>query len=325
LVALSVWLATSASVAQSRRVLALLSAKPPDFWPRLSAELDASGFAVQTAEVSAEPLEPSQIEGFAARARVNIGLSPLESGRGLQIWLVDPVSHRLAFREVILGLYTPSDSPDVIAVRMVETLRATLMDLQQERRVVAEPPPPPPPAPVVEPQRSVFTLGLGGAGVVGPGGLGAIGLLQTSLAGALGARFSLVLDGALTPVAVRFHRAEGSASLSWYMAGAALRFGVTEPAARLSLRSSAGVWVAHLTSRGQAAPGFSDAQSSSNSAVPHVDLGLRWSLTPRLGFGADAAVGFSAPGVDVAFAGRQVATWGRPLWLGRLQLEAALD
>jgi hypothetical protein len=313
-------------MAQSRRVLVLLSAKPPEFWPRLNAELEASGFAAQTADVSAEPLEPSHIEVLAARARVNIGLSPLESGRGLQIWLVDPVSHRLAFREVILGLYAPSDSPDVIAVRMVETLRATLMDLQKERRVVAEPPPlPPSPAPIAEPHRSRFTLGLGGAGVVSPGGLGAIGLVQASLAGALGSRFSLVLDSALTPVATRFRRAEGGASLSWYLAGVALRFGVTEPTARLSLRSSAGVWVAHLSSRGQAAPGFSDAQSSSTSAVPHVDLGLRWLLTQRLGLGTDAAVGFSAPGVDIAFGGRQVASWGRPLWLGRLQLEAFLD
>ncbi len=304
----------------------LLSAKPPEFWPALSAELAAAGFAAQTTDVSAEPLEPSQIEVLAAHARVNIGLSPLESGRGLQIWLVDPVSHRLAFREVILSLYGPADSPEVIAVRMVETLRATLIDLQKERRVVAEPAPPPPrPAAVVAAHRSRFSLGLGGAGVVSPGGLGAIGLLQTSLAGALGSRFCLVLDGALTPVAARLHRTEGSASLTWYMAGAALRFGVTEPTARLSLRSSAGVWVTHLTSRGQAAAGFTDGQSSSTSAVPHVDLGVRWSLSARLGLAADAAVGFSAPGVDLAFAGHSVASWGRPLWLGRLQLEAFLD
>ena len=61
------------------------------------------------------------------------------------------------------------------------------------------------------------------------------------------------------------------------------------------------------------------------SVIPHLDAGLRFSLTPRLGLGAGLSIGISAPAASIQFAGREVATWGRPLWLGNLMLESVLD
>jgi hypothetical protein len=313
------------SRAEGRRLLVLLGQKDPAFWPWLRAELGSSGFAVEPLSVASLPPSPAEIEQLAQREGGVIGLSPLEAGAGIEIWRVDPVSHKLGFRELLLGLYKPEEAPDVIALRMVETLRATLMDIETERASapVAEPPPPSPVPKPAAPAR--LWLGLGGGGAFSPGGVGAVGYLDWSLAWPLSSRFSLALDGALTPTGATVHGPEGSAHIDWYLAGAALSFCVTNPKAALRLRSGAGAFVAWTTLLGQAVEPLENRRAHSVSAVPHVDLGLRWSLSERVGLAADGAAGLSAPGVAIDFAGREAATWGRPVWLGRLSLEAALN
>jgi hypothetical protein len=317
----------ASSQAEGRRLLVLLAPQEPVFWPWLRAELGSSGFAVRARNVAVLPPGPQEIEVLATRESTSIGLSLLETGNGIEIWLVDPLSHRLAFRELILGLYQPTESPDVIAVRMVETLRATLMELAQEHRT-SEPVPARShelSAAPATPARSRFTLGVAAGGAFSPGGVGAIGYLDLSLGWAISSRFGLLVDAALTPIASRVRGAEGTANLDFGWAGAALSFNVTNPNAPLCLRSGAGAWLALLGVTGQAVAPYENRRTFSLSTVPHVDLGLRWSLTRRLGLGADLSAGFSTPGMAIDFAGREQATWGRPLWLGGLSLETSLD
>jgi hypothetical protein len=315
------------SRAEGRRLLVVLGPTEPSFWPWLRAELGSSGFAVEPLTLAASPPNPAEIEQITLRERGVIGLAPLETGAGLEIWLVDPTTHQLTFRELILGLYKPEEAPDVIALRMVETLRATLMDVEAQHGLSAPPPPPAaPPPPRVEPPRPTrVSLGLGGGATFSPGGVGAVGYFDASLAWALSSRFSLTLDGALTPTGATLRGSEGSANIAWYAAGAALSFCVTDPTAPLRLRSGAGAFVTWTTLLGQATDPLENRRTHTVSAVPHVDLGVRWSLTERVGLGVDASAGFSAPGVAIDFAGREVATWGQPLWIGRLSLETALD
>jgi len=76
---------------------------------------------------------------------------------------------------------------------------------------------------------------------------------------------------------------------------------------------------------GQAVAPYVSLHSAFVSVVPHVDAALRWMITQRLSLGANLSVGVSAPAASIQFAGREVTTWGRPLWLGSLMLESALD
>jgi len=168
-------------------------------------------------------------------------------------------------------------------------------------------------------------LGLGGGAAVSPGGVRALGYLSAAFAWRLDTRLSLALDGALTPVDTTLRGPEGDAGINWYLAGVSASLCATDPTAPLRLRSGAGVWLAWLTALGQADAPRENRHTLSLSAIPHLDLGLRWSLTRRLGLGLDGSAGFSAPGVRIDFAGREAATWGRPLWLSRLTLETALD
>jgi hypothetical protein len=302
----------------------LLGPTEPKFWPWLRAELGSSGFSVQARKTVTLPPTPSAIEDAARGASAAIGVAPLEAGAGIEIWLVDPVTHQLAFRELILGLYQPNEAEDVVAVRMVETLRATLIELGQ-RRVGVEAQPQLRPVATFRPPPPRWTLGIGGGSVFSPGGLGGVGFFDLSLDWAVTPRFSLLVNGGLTPFSTELRGSQGTTSVDWRWAGAALSFCVTSPKLPVRLRAGAGAWLSLMTLNGQARAPFESRQLDVMSAIPHLDLGVHGSVSHRLGVGFETSVGFSAPAVQVNFAGHEQTTWGRLLWHGRLLLEIPLD
>jgi small ligand-binding sensory domain FIST len=104
-----------------------------------------------------------------------------------------------------------------------------------------------------------------------------------------------------------------------------MRFTATDPEALVRLRSGVGAWVAVMHLDGHAAATYASTPSQFVSVIPHLDLGLRVALTSRLGLAANLSGGASIPGTSIRFADRQVATWGRPLWLVGVAVEAPLD
>jgi len=321
------------SPAQSRaddrhKILVLLEQTKPAFLARLLAELGSSGFDVAVVTPSAFPPGRPEIEQLAQREGASVELLLIEAGAGLEIWVVDPQTGKTTFREVILGLYGPREAPEVIAIRVVETLRATLMELEHPR-ASAPPIPLRPPPPEIDTtthgRPTHFTIGVGGGGAYSAGGVGAMGHLDLSLAWTVRSRFSVALDGALTPARTKLRGPEGEASVAWYLAGVSFGFWASEPTAPVRFRSSAGAWLAVMSLTGQAVNPYVNNRAEFVSVIPHLDAGLRFSLTPRLGLGAGLSIGISAPAASIQFAGREVATWGRPLWLGNLMLESVLD
>src|SRR5260221_8525543 len=113
-----------------RKILVLLEQTKPAFLTRLRAELGSSGFGVAVATPSTFPPERPEIEQLAQQEGASVGLLLLEAGAGLEIWVIDPSTGKSTFREVILGFYQPHEAPEVIAIRVVETLRVTLMDVE---------------------------------------------------------------------------------------------------------------------------------------------------------------------------------------------------
>jgi hypothetical protein len=95
--------------------------------------------------------------------------------------------------------------------------------------------------------------------------------------------------------------------------------------APVRLSSGAGAWVSVMTLTGEADAPYVNKRAQIVTVVPHLDLGLRLKLANPLVLFVGLSGGISAPSVSIQFAGREVATWGRPLLLGSLSLEAALD
>jgi hypothetical protein len=322
------WLLRAASAgAEPRQLVVVLGREQPAIWPALDAELRASGFEPRIEVGASFPLDLATLERASFQHESSIGMAPLPAESGVEIWSVDRQRHRPTYREVWLGLYGPTDPPEVIAVRLVELLRRTVIELDQHPEQEQAPPPQPATrAPAWRPEPPPrFYLGVGGGSALSPGGLGLLPFVDTSLAWFFNRRFGAVLDGGLSPVPLRLRSFEGEANVEWYHAGAALRFCVTNPSSTFQLRSGFGTWLSFFSTRGAGASGYVGRSASLAALIPHIDLGIRQALTSRVGVSMGTAVGMSVPGVTFNFAGRDVATWGRPLWLGQVQIEVALD
>jgi hypothetical protein len=271
------------------------------------------------------PPSRPEIEQLAQQEGATAGLSLIEAGSGVEIWVVDRVTAKTVFREVILGLYDPREAPEVIAIRVVETLRATLMEVEHPRATTIEATPAPEIDVLASNRPNRFALGVGGGAGFSPGGLGPTGHLGLALMWAATSRLHFAVDGLLTPERARLRGPEGEASVGLYLAGASLGFWLTDPGAPVRLRSGAGAWVSVMTLSGEAMAPYVNTRAQIVTVVPHLDLGLRVSLTRRLGLGLGLFGGASAPATSIHFAGREVASWGRPFVLGNLALEAPLD
>jgi hypothetical protein len=308
-------------------MLVLTEPSRPAFLPRLLAELGSSGFDVALVTPPTFPPGRSEIEQLAQQKGATVELLLVDAGAALEIWVVDPATGTTAFREVILGLYESHEAPEVVATRVAETLRATLMEFSSPHTNappirLSRVPGTGSPTPRAPPN---CTMSVGGGGAYSAGGLGVTAHLDLSFAYQFGSRFSVAVDGALTPARATLRGPEGEASIAWYLAGVSLGFSPGNPAAPVRLRSSAGAWLGLMSLAGQAVAPFVNTPTEFVSVIPHLDEGLRFSLTPTLGLVANVSIGVSEPGASIRFAGREVATWGRPLWIGSLALEAALD
>jgi hypothetical protein len=317
----------SSHAEEGRRILVLLENTRTALLPRLGAELASSGFAVDVVSPPSFPLSRQGMEQLARQERASLALVMMEAGAGIELWVLDATTGKSTFREVILSLYDPRDAPDVIAIRVVETFRATLIDLEHAQPAFEADQKP---GPVVETPIGVrspsrFTLAVGGGGAYSTGGVGIMAHLNGSFAWAATPRFSFALDGALTPATTKLRGPEGEADIGWYLAGLSMRFTATDPGALVRLQSGVGAWFAVMHLDGHAAATYSSTPSQFMSVIPHLDLGLRVALTSRLGIAANLSGGASIPGTSIRFADRQVATWGRPLWLAGVAVEAPLD
>jgi hypothetical protein len=310
---------------ERHKILVLLEQTSPAFLPRLRAELGSSGFGVAVVRPSTFPPSRSEIEQLAQQEGATAGLSLIEAGSGVEIWVVDRTSSKTVFREVLLGLYDPREAPEVIAIRVVETLRATLMEVEHPRSSTVETAP----APEIDVLGSArpprFWLGVGGGAAFSPGGVGPVGHIGLSLMWAATSRFYLALDGSLSPGRAKVRAPEGEASVGMYLGGASLGWWMNDPSAVVRVRAGLGAWASVLTMSGEATASYIGTHAQIVTALPHLDLGLRFALTHRLAIDADLSGAFSAPGAAIHFAGREVATWGRPLVLGGIAIEAALE
>jgi hypothetical protein len=308
-------------------MLVLIERSKPPFLPRLLAELGSSGFDVAVVTPSTFPPGRPEIEQLAQQEGATVELLVVEAGAGLEIWIVDPSTGKTVFREVILGLYEPREAPEVIAIRLVETLRATLLDFASPH--TSAPPIALRPAPQVDSSTHVapsrFTIAVGGGGAYSAGGIGPTAHLDLALGCRIGKGFTIAVDGALTPERTKLRAPEGEAEVAWYLAGASLGFSPGDPGAPVRFRSSAGAWIGWMNLTGLPVAPYVNTPAEFVSVIPHLDAGVRFSLTPSLALAAGGSLGVSAPGASIRFAGREVATWGRPLWIGSLALEAALD
>jgi hypothetical protein len=287
---------------------------------RLRSELAIAGFDAVVLESPGESSEPPLEQGarstgsFAAIAVVRQG------GLGAEVWVVDRVTGKTVRRRVDFNPDSP-DAAAIFAIRAVELLRASLIELSEPHAPRGEMKPTPQIRDWVIPKREEHRsghreLGVGVVVAAGPGGLPA------TLAPALTVAWRPLLHwvGGIElwgPGIGSVVQHEGTARFDQETLVAWARL---EPirAGGLSpfLRLGAGGY--HLGVEGTAsAPSYAGRPAHVWSAAGLLGLGLRFEgLGPLLLLaGVDAE--FLAPRPGIEFVGRAVATTGRPMLTGQ--------
>jgi hypothetical protein len=304
----------------------LFSKDPPDpLVRRVGAELHSLGFDVVTAPDDETPKSAGQMESTAQSSDAVAAVRVAIGDTSIDLWIVNVRTHEMVLRRVAAG-----KDPAVTALRSVEALRVSLIDLQ-----ALLPPPPPEPEPPVakpaEPRESIvllppptrrnnfgFELGLGAAS--GSGGfdpsMHAVGQLQWLAS----THWSAQVLGVAPITTSKVTESEGSAHVTFGLLGAGATWQPFAPNAWTPYLG-AGVAGALLYTRGSPSPGFIGHSQVDITAAPYMRAGSSFALDASWRLTTDVLAAVAAPEPVVYFDSRRASAWGRPLVLGTVGVE----
>jgi len=325
--ALFCWMWVGVASAAERVVLVVHSGPRDGIARRLESELRAEGFDVVVVESDA-PSDADTLERAAksggAIAAVTTQRTPGASG--MDVWVTDRVTGKTSRRHV-----EGADSGDaqVLALRAVELLRASLLELNERHPPRGEVSPTleirtrttqdAPPLETPSPPR--LGLGAGVTLVAAPGGFPAT-LAPTGVFSVRATKMWLGELFVLFPSSATVSREQGSAAITQTLLLARVRARFGPEKATLSGHATAGAGVYLLGGRGYAAPQYQSTDVTVVGMAGTIGGGGRVALAAPLSLVVDVSAAVIGPRPVLAFGDRPVAHTGRPLVLATLELEA---
>jgi hypothetical protein len=289
---------------------------------RIQGELVAEGFEV----VIEKPTAPETGEGLAAVAEradalAAIGLSYDADTREVELTVVDRLTHKTLVRRAPLGVDEGSDA-EVLAVRAVDLLRASLLELLAPPRAAL-----PPPAPALRKQqqqartfarralpsepRHETSVELGAGLLMNPSGIGPAILPLARVERRLSERLALRLDLAGLGSKPLIEDSHASARVSQEFAELCLLVGLwSTRTLRLDAALAAGAL--HTSAEGKADLPYRAQKSSLWSAIFDAGLGLDVALSSRLGLRFESHALIAEPYPVVRFGQQEYAHGGVP-------------
>jgi hypothetical protein len=249
-----------------------------------------------------------------------VGAVEIDSGTGqVWIWTVDESNGQIVLRSVV----RISDDPAVVALRVVEALRASLKELDWFAPRKFEPPPAPAPgranAPAAAAPRLSATLGPAiawGGGQFGESleGLGSVYWLWAP-------RWGAEVLGIFPLTDAKRVVSAGSGTLVFGLVGGGIRARALH-AGWCALDASLGVGATIIHTHGFPNAGFSGSEATTWVASPYARMEYAVSIAPHFWLLADVAASFAIPHATFTFAG-EGASWGTPLLLASLGVEVS--
>jgi hypothetical protein len=299
---------------------------------RLRAELGALGFEVVAGRRERDAPSRASLESIARSSGAVAAIRVVPSPEGVEVWIADRVTGKTVLREVVAGGAGDAE-PAVVAVRAVELLRASLLEIEAPHPPRGEEPAGPQVRALVAPAARAaadrvaparLTFGIGPAVTASPGGLGGSTSVLATLrwwpADRIGVG-SFVMFPAGT---IRVDGPEGEALVSATVIGAGARWALADRSDTWLPELGAGVSIVTTRMDGLGYTPYIGASDRVTVAAPYLDGGLGIALSPGLRLRVEALGGVATPRPVVRFAGREAATWGRPFAVGALCLEGAL-
>ncbi|GAC1573728.1 MAG: hypothetical protein NVS3B20_05460 [Polyangiales bacterium] len=346
----SLFSTTAVFAAESKRIVIATSAST-GVVRRLREEMVALGFEVVLIDVpdGRKALEQAaKKEGAMAAVRIapsSRALESVEGGRrngpgtergsgddGVEVWVVDRVTGKTVLREVVSS---GAQSDAEMALRAVELLRASLMEVEIEHPPRGEVTLPPPIIDAVLPKaslklpdahrqneraRPVAVIGAGPSFLASPGGMGSA---LHALVDARWMPFPSIGAEVLAHLPItssRIQRDEGNAEIRITLVGVGVQL-LPSPFARVSPSIGAGVFLAYFKMGGSARPPNTSANDEITTAAPYARFGLSVGWVPRVRVRFDLMTGWALAKPIVRMALQESAYWGRPFGAASSSIE----
>jgi hypothetical protein len=294
---------------------------------RVRGELIADGFEVALVEAkSGMTSAAAMAEAEDDPSSATVGLFLSSDGKSAELWVVDRLTGKTVVRRVSTAEEPTDELSQILAVRAVELLRASLLELvvaqPENKRVPRASPETSRRAtewaerPLAPKRRWAIEVG---PGVVfthpGRVGVGVVGVARGRMAFTryAGARVSLGGLGTRPELSVR----EGTARIqqSWALGELVIS---PWPAWRVVPVVTLGAGVTNLAVEGDAKWPYRGMRSTGWFFGADGGAGLTFRLAPRLDLGAEAHAMLAVPEPKLRFVGREVASLGEPALVGTL-------
>ena len=293
---------------------------------RVQGELVADGFEVVSLEAAPGATSAMAMEQAEARwSSTTVGLFLSADGKSAELWVVDRLTNKTVVRRVATGDESENTLPEVLALKAVELLRASLLELVVERNAAATPKASRGAERASEwaarPLASApkWAIETGAAIIWSPGEVDAA--FESVARGRFAAHEKLQVRVSFTGLGTRpqVRGTGGSAQVEqWY----GLVEGLFIPLPKLAARplASLGLGTFHTSVKGEAAFPYQGLQTSRWAFAADVGVGLAIRVASRLELSAEGHALWLAPKQVLRFVGDDGPHVGEPSVVGSLTL-----
>ncbi|XXT19843.1 hypothetical protein WME94_57440 [Sorangium sp. So ce429] len=324
---------------------------------RVYAELATLGFTVVVVRGGADPPSPEPVAASALEAGAAAAIRATEVPGGVEVWIADGATGKSVQRTVM------ADDPATVAVRAVEMLRASLLEVRsprpsrdeveadpEARAVVVDaqqPPParaapaaavrpraggashapPPPPSRGGATRAAPATFGIGAAPALlwSAGGVPVSPMLDVSGYAMIWSRLGLSTFVQIPLGSVSREGKEGTRHVRVALAALGVRSPVGPTDAAWLPSVGAGLAAAWLRVEGEGrSPGYVGTSADAFAIAPYLRAGISFAPVPCLRISEQLIAGIAVPRIVIDAAGRAADTWGRPFLGASLGVEVAL-
>jgi hypothetical protein len=314
--------ATSTASASSVRIVLVTNHSDIAIVPLLRAEFEALGMHVELEDRGPNEIDARDLNMVARRHQAVAAVRVLLAAGVVEVWIADRVTGKVVLREVIEQRGGKVDEA-MVAVRAVELLRGSLMELDAPHEPRGDVPPSPALRALARSidDREQYALSVAGAAVWSEGGSTAVPAFSLALTWRVWRWFACRASGATALVPATLSAQEGSAAftLRW----AEIDVVAVTPPSMSRWRGTAGVGVGlhAISMEGRPVEPYWGESKTLWSVAPTVSASVGYVVAAPvrvvLGAWATSMLRFSS----VQFAGRDVGRYGALLVGGSLGME----
>jgi hypothetical protein len=309
---------------------------------RMRAELEALGFRVIILPVSERPPSREALEAAAREAGAVAAVRVVPSQKGVEVWVTDRATGKTVLREVVSPQPGSPAGSGTIAVRAVELLRASLMEVESATpppgevpitpmvRAAALPRAPSDEARAPPPSRRLgLSVQLGPAVAIAAGGVDPTVHMLVDLRWVPGEWLGVDVCGLVPTAPARIESKEGSSLVTLALLGAGAHIALApllgdhSPEPRWTPTLGAGVAAAWLQLEGVPKPPYAGRRGAVGMVAPYLRAGLGVTALPHLRLRLDLIGGATAPRPVIRHAANQTAAWGPIFGVGSAGAEVA--